>query len=585
MVGARSRLAQKWSGGGRGVSPGAAPRVVRPGSGLGNACVLAALVLAVAVEPSRGARPEPGLDGDTNVALAVRAGQTFDTVQDGAIPDGRRLPLQAVLELAQATGGDVMVPPVKREKPVTPAPAATQDAAPKSEPETIPAAAPAATGETPREAQRPVEAAPVAAEQAPAGDANGAKEKTDTKSAGKQPPSMPDLSGLFAPLTEWLAKSNREYQGTVIKELSRPAPADGDAEARRLAAEKAKQQEAAEKAEAARQADVAKQQAAAKAAEDARRRAAEAEAAKRQAEVAKQAAVPKAPETAPTETKPADTADKAEAAKKADAAKAEEARKSAEAEKAEAARKAAEAQTAAEAQKAEAAKKAAENAEEARRLKEAARAAEERRKHDLAKAEEARKERARLAQEDRAAREAAQVQDQRAKLEADREREASKTAAGRPASQPAPVAAARETAGDNQRHRRWTVTISTEPIRRPRTEPVSGRMETASYDGPDDSGVLVAARRLQPRMRLGGVVHQGTAVKRWAWRTTTCRYAGRKITPPRKYTVAKGDSLWRISEVHYDNGKRYTKIYRANRDKISDPDRIYPCQRFRMPRR
>jgi nucleoid-associated protein YgaU len=49
--------------------------------------------------------------------------------------------------------------------------------------------------------------------------------------------------------------------------------------------------------------------------------------------------------------------------------------------------------------------------------------------------------------------------------------------------------------------------------------------------------------------------------------------------------VAKGDSLWRISQKHYYKGRLYTRIYRANRRKIADPDLIYPCQKFWVPRR
>ncbi|QDW38842.1 LysM peptidoglycan-binding domain-containing protein [Bradyrhizobium sp. KBS0725] len=47
--------------------------------------------------------------------------------------------------------------------------------------------------------------------------------------------------------------------------------------------------------------------------------------------------------------------------------------------------------------------------------------------------------------------------------------------------------------------------------------------------------------------------------------------------------VSRGDSLWRISHVTYGVGTRYAVIYKANRDRIRDPNRIYPGQIFVLP--
>jgi nucleoid-associated protein YgaU len=47
--------------------------------------------------------------------------------------------------------------------------------------------------------------------------------------------------------------------------------------------------------------------------------------------------------------------------------------------------------------------------------------------------------------------------------------------------------------------------------------------------------------------------------------------------------VSRGDSLWRISRVTYGAGTRYAAVYKANRERIRDPNRIYPGQIFILP--
>ena len=47
--------------------------------------------------------------------------------------------------------------------------------------------------------------------------------------------------------------------------------------------------------------------------------------------------------------------------------------------------------------------------------------------------------------------------------------------------------------------------------------------------------------------------------------------------------VASGDSLWRISRIVYGDGARYAIVYRANRDRIQDPNLIHPGQILVLP--
>ncbi len=55
-------------------------------------------------------------------------------------------------------------------------------------------------------------------------------------------------------------------------------------------------------------------------------------------------------------------------------------------------------------------------------------------------------------------------------------------------------------------------------------------------------------------------------------------------TPPKTYTVKKGDCLWNIAKQFYGSGADYTKIFEANKGTIGgNPNRIYPGQVFTIP--
>lgn len=54
-------------------------------------------------------------------------------------------------------------------------------------------------------------------------------------------------------------------------------------------------------------------------------------------------------------------------------------------------------------------------------------------------------------------------------------------------------------------------------------------------------------------------------------------------TTSKTYTVVKGDTLWGIAKRFYGNGSNYPKIFNANKDKISNPNLIYPGQVLTIP--
>lgn len=51
----------------------------------------------------------------------------------------------------------------------------------------------------------------------------------------------------------------------------------------------------------------------------------------------------------------------------------------------------------------------------------------------------------------------------------------------------------------------------------------------------------------------------------------------------RTYKVKAGDTLSKISQEFYGNAKDYRKIFDANRDLLSDPDKIQVGQELKIP--
>ncbi len=48
-------------------------------------------------------------------------------------------------------------------------------------------------------------------------------------------------------------------------------------------------------------------------------------------------------------------------------------------------------------------------------------------------------------------------------------------------------------------------------------------------------------------------------------------------------TVQPGNTLWGIARDKYGEGLLYVRVFEANRDRIRDPDLIYPGQIFTVP--
>jgi uncharacterized protein YidB (DUF937 family) len=76
---------------------------------------------------------------------------------------------------------------------------------------------------------------------------------------------------------------------------------------------------------------------------------------------------------------------------------------------------------------------------------------------------------------------------------------------------------------------------------------------------------------------------QPSSEQQTATATTTDTAMGSAATSARTYTVASGDTLSKIAKHFYNDGNQWQRIFNANRDILSNPDRISPGQHLRIP--
>jgi nucleoid-associated protein YgaU len=330
--------------------------------------------------------------------------------------------------------------------------------------------------------------------------------------------------GITAPVIEWLRRSAREYNSTVIRELSVPAPGTTAPRETETAGDKPVMPAPAAKPE---------EDPARKLVEE-RRKAEEAVRLKREAEEQKRLA-------------------------------AEKARKDAEAKKAaeEVARrqKQYDEEIARGLKELEQAKKEtdAKTAEEAKRIAE----------------EAARKEAARKVAEEQAKKDA--EEDRLAEEQAKKDREFTEAQEDGPA--PLGVKPQPETFGDAVAQEQQRAIEDEQGL--PVIEDDSDLMET-SDDEPRQS-VRPSSRHKHARRkdasRTRGWRGRAHAHARCHWGRLIWRH-GRRY-----YVVGPRDTLWSISRRYCGSGLDYTTIYNANRHKLSDPDVIRACMRLRIPKK
>jgi nucleoid-associated protein YgaU len=59
--------------------------------------------------------------------------------------------------------------------------------------------------------------------------------------------------------------------------------------------------------------------------------------------------------------------------------------------------------------------------------------------------------------------------------------------------------------------------------------------------------------------------------------------SGSGASSSRTYTVKSGDTLSKIAKEHLGDAGSYMKIFDANKDQLSDPDKIKPGQVLKLP--
>ena len=61
--------------------------------------------------------------------------------------------------------------------------------------------------------------------------------------------------------------------------------------------------------------------------------------------------------------------------------------------------------------------------------------------------------------------------------------------------------------------------------------------------------------------------------------------SGSSSTAPseKTYEVKSGDSLSKIAKREYGDANEWHRIFEANKDVLSDPDKIHPGQKLRIP--
>ncbi|KJC43624.1 peptidoglycan-binding protein LysM [Bradyrhizobium sp. LTSP849] len=150
-----------------------------------------------------------------------------------------------------------------------------------------------------------------------------------------------------------------------------------------------------------------------------------------------------------------------------------------------------------------------------------------------------------------------------------------------------------------QSSRTMPVTIAEAALPPVRVAPPVARQETKQAEKPVDKSDVVAslpsprlaAAPARPRMmgaakpRLMATAPAASAGATVASASPSDVFNGAAADAGGSRVIARGDSLWTLSRLAYGDGARYAVILNANREKIHNPNLIYPGQTFVLPQK
>jgi nucleoid-associated protein YgaU len=122
----------------------------------------------------------------------------------------------------------------------------------------------------------------------------------------------------------------------------------------------------------------------------------------------------------------------------------------------------------------------------------------------------------------------------------------------------------------------WTFTPST---------PVKPGLHVIRVDQVDETGKVLARAQTPFEQAAVPLAAQAgaAAAQQTASSAGSAPESSSAVTADGRIVVQPGNSLWKLARESYGHGVRYTVIYEANKDQISNPDLIYPGQVFAVP--
>jgi len=121
----------------------------------------------------------------------------------------------------------------------------------------------------------------------------------------------------------------------------------------------------------------------------------------------------------------------------------------------------------------------------------------------------------------------------------------------------------------------WTFTPAT---------PIAPGLHVIRVDQVDETGkVLARAQTPFEQAAVPLAAQAGSGAQQTAAATGSTADTGAATAGQGRIVVQPGNSLWKLARESYGEGVRYTIIYEANKEQISNPDLIYPGQVFAVP--